>query len=174
MSSTLEHTTNNLSCRRIQEEGLRTYLFSNAPYYTTLSLSLLSRIFDLPLRQVTSIVSKMIWNEELAASLDQAAGVVVFHRVEPTRLQQLALTLSEKVAQLVEQNEKALDGKLGGDRTWGDRGDGKGGEKRGEQQATGERRQRAGTRGGLRGGSRGRGARFAQGLGGQVTGTVRA
>lgn len=116
----------------------------------------------------------MIWNEELAASLDQAAGVVVFHRVEPTRLQQLALTLSEKVAQLVEQNEKTLDNKLGGDRTWGERGDGKGGEKRGEQQATGERRQRTGTRGGLRGGSRGRGARFAQGLGGQVTGAVRA
>ena len=117
----------------------------------------------------------MIWNEELAASLDQAAGVVVFHRVEPTRIQQLALTLSEKVAQLVEQNEKTLDNKLGGERTWGERGDGKGGEKRGEQQATGERRQRTGTRGGLRGGSRGgRGARFHQGLGGQVTGAVRA
>ncbi|CAG8603720.1 10601_t:CDS:2 [Acaulospora colombiana] len=55
----------------------------------------------------------MIWNEELAASLDQADGVIVFHRVEPSKLQQLALTLSEKVAQLVEQNEKNLDTKLG-------------------------------------------------------------
>lgn len=158
--------------RRIQEEGLRTYLFTNAPYYTTLSLELLSRIFSLSVRTVTSIVSKMIWNEELAASLDQAGGVVVFHRVEPNKLQQLALSLSEKVAQLVEQNEKALDVKLGGGTGWTDRGDGKGGDKRGgEATGGGERRgARTGTRGGLRGGSRGRGARFAQGLGGQIAG----
>lgn len=162
-----------MSFRRIQEEGLRTYLFTNAPYYTTLSLELLSRIFSLSLRSVTSIVSKMIWNEELAASLDQAGGVVVFHRVEPNKLQQLALALSEKVAQLVEQNEKALDTKLGGSTGWTDRGDGKGGDRKGGEVtgAGGERRgARTGGRGGLRGGSRGRGARFAQGLGGQVAG----
>lgn len=115
----------------------------------------------------------MIWNEELAASLDQAGGVVVFHRVEPNKLQQLALTLSEKVAQLVEQNEKTLDTKLGGGTGWTDRGDGKGGDRKGGEAASGgsERRgARTGGRGGLRGGSRGRGARFAQGLGGQVAG----
>lgn len=113
----------------------------------------------------------MIWNEELAASLDQAGGVVVFHRVEPSKLQQLALSLSEKVAQLVEQNEKTLDNKLGAVSGWTDRGDTKGGDKRGgEANAGGERRgTRPGTRGALRGGARGRGARFSQGLGGQVT-----
>ncbi|TFY81206.1 hypothetical protein EWM64_g2808 [Hericium alpestre] len=88
--------------RRIQEEGLRTYLFTYAPHYRTLSLSLLSRTFSLPLRSVTSIVSKMIWNEELPASLDQAAGVVVFNRVEFTRVQQLALTLADKTSVWVE------------------------------------------------------------------------
>ncbi|CCA68523.1 related to translation initiation factor eIF3 [Serendipita indica DSM 11827] len=158
--------------KRIQEEGLRTYLFSNAPHYSTLSLELLSRIFSLSLRTVTSIVSKMIWNEELAASLDQASGVVVFHRTETTKLQQLALALSERVAQLVEQNEKTLDNKLGNSAAWADRGDGKGGEKRGGEVAGGGERRgtRTGTRGALRGGARGRGARFAQGLGGQVAG----
>lgn len=167
--------TINFFIRRIKEEGLRTYLFSNAAHYTSLSLELLSRIFSIPLRSVTSIVSKMIWNEELAASLDQAAGVVAFHRMEPSKLQQLALTLSEKVAQLVEQNEKALDNKLGGNSGWVERGDGKGGDKRGgEAAAGGERRgTRTGTRGVLRGGARGRGARFSQGLGGQVAGAQR-
>ncbi|KAG8832263.1 ribosomal 40S subunit protein S18B [Serendipita sp. 399] len=79
----------------------------------------------------------MIWNEELAASLDQAAGVVVFHRIELSKLQQLALTLSERVSQLVEQNEKTLDSKLGGSVSWADRGDGKGGEKRSGEAAGG-------------------------------------
>jgi len=154
--------------KRIQEQGLRTYLFTYAPLYSTLSLSLLSRTFSLPLRTVTSIISKMIWNEELSASLDQSTGVVVFHRIELSRPQQLAQVISEKVSNMVEQNEKALDVKLGTATGWGDRGDAKG-EKRGEQ--TQERRGRGDrTRGGLRGGTRGRGSRFAQGLGNQMAG----
>ena len=126
--------------RRIQEQGLRTYLFTYAPHYSSLSLSLLSRTFSLPLRTVTSIVSKMIWNEELSASLDQSDGVIVFHRIELSRSQQLTQVISEKVAALVDQNEKALDMKMGGTGGWGDRNDGSKGEKRGEQ--TQERRGR--------------------------------
>ncbi|KAG8213854.1 eukaryotic translation initiation factor 3 subunit 8 N-terminus-domain-containing protein [Butyriboletus roseoflavus] len=154
--------------KRIQEQGLRTYLFTYAPLYSTLSLSLLSRTFSLPLRTVTSIISKMIWNEELSASLDQSTGVIVFHRIELSRPQQLAQVIAEKVSNMVEHNEKALDVKLGSAIGWGDRGDTKG-EKRGEQ--TQERRGRGDrTRGGLRGGTRGRGSRFAQGLGNQMAG----
>ncbi|KAG1856517.1 eukaryotic translation initiation factor 3 subunit 8 [Suillus tomentosus] len=153
--------------KRIQEQGLRTYLFTYAPYYSTLSLSLLSRTFSLPLRSVTSMISKMIWNEELSASLDQSTGVVVFHRIEHSRPQQLAQVIADKVSALLEQNEKALDIKLGGSGGWGDRTGDKG-EKRGEQ--TQERRGRGDrTRGSLRGGPRGRGSRFAQGLGNQMT-----
>ena len=119
--------------KRIQEEGLRTYLFTYAPHYRTLSLSLLARTFSLPLRAVTSLVSKMIWSEELAAALDQSAGVIVFNRVELTRTQQLAQALADKVNAMVEQNEKALDQKLGVSSTWNDRADGGKGDKRGEQ-----------------------------------------
>ncbi|KAI0633601.1 eukaryotic translation initiation factor 3 subunit 8 [Trametes polyzona] len=157
--------------KRIQEEGLRTYLFTYAPHYSTLSLALLSRTFSLPLRAVTSLVSKMIWTEELAASLDQSAGVVVFNRVEFTRTQQLAQTLADKVNALVEQNEKALDQKLGVSSSWNERADGGKGDKRGEQ--TQERNRRGDRRGGVRGGARGgRGARFAQGLGSQMSGNT--
>ncbi|KAJ7925202.1 eukaryotic translation initiation factor 3 subunit 8 N-terminus-domain-containing protein [Mycena leptocephala] len=152
--------------KRIQEQGLRTYLFTYAPHYSTLSLSLLSRTFSLPLRAVTSIVSKMIWNEELSASLDQSGGVVVFHRIELSRAQQLAQTIADKVGAMVEQNEKALDIKMGGTGGWGDRADGNKGEKRGEQ--TQERRGRGERTRGTRGGARGRGARFAQGLGNEM------
>lgn len=109
----------------------------------------------------------MIWSEELSASLDQGVGVVVFHHVDLARIQQLALTLADRAAALVEQNEKTLDLKQGAS-NWGDRAEGTKGEKRGE--TTGERkgrgdRPRGATRGGARGG---RGARFAQGLGNRM------
>ena len=135
--------------KRIQEEGLRTYLFTYAPHYRTLSLSLLAKTFSLSLRSVTSIVSKMIWNEELAAALDQSAGVVVFNRVELTRTQQLAQTLADKVNAMVEQNEKSLDQRLGVSNTWNDRADGGKGDKRGEQ--TQERNRRGDRQRGARG-----------------------
>jgi len=160
-------TVKEMLAKRIQEQGLRTYLFTYAPHYITLSLSLLAQTFSLPLRSVSSIVSKMIWSEELSASLDQAGGFIIFHRTEVSRQQQLALTIAEKVSAMAEQNEKALDAKMGASGGWGDRGDGKAGEKRGEQVQ--ERRGRGDrTRGGARGGARGRGARFAQGLGNQM------
>jgi translation initiation factor 3 subunit C len=82
----------------------------------------------------------MIWSEELPASLDQSAGVVVFQRIELSRPQQLSQLIAEKVAAIVDQNEKTLDMKLGGAGGWGDRTDGAKNEKRGEQ--TQERRGR--------------------------------
>src|SRR5262245_47118910 len=109
----------------------------------------------------------MIWNEELSASLDQSAAVVVFHRIELSRAQQLALTLAEKVSTIVDQNEKVLDVKMGGSSGWGDRNDGNKGEKRGEQ--TQERRGRT-SRGSAARGRGGRGSRFAQGLGATMSG----
>lgn len=130
----------------------------------------------------------MIWNEELSASLDQSGGVVVFQRIELSRTQQLAQVISEKVAAMVDQNEKTLDVRMGGTGGWGERNDGNKNEKRGEQPQ--ERRGRGerirGARGinflrfvnnalidlhsSLPGGARGRGTRFSQGLGNQMPG----
>ncbi|KAI9313852.1 eukaryotic translation initiation factor 3 subunit 8 N-terminus-domain-containing protein [Dichotomocladium elegans] len=98
----------NMLVQKIQEEGLRTYLFTYASYYTTVSLAQLGTMFGLPVSRVSAIVSKMIWNEELAASLDQVSQSVILHWVEPSRLQVLALQFAEKTANLVDQNERLL------------------------------------------------------------------
>ena len=87
----------------------------------------------------------MIWNDELPASLDSSSGVIVFHRAESSRVQQLAQVLADRVNAMVEQNEKSLDQKLGSSTAWGDRVEGIKGEKRGEPA---ERKGRDRTRGG--------------------------
>lgn len=87
----------------------------------------------------------MIWSEELSASLDQSAGVVVFQRIEFSRQQQLSQSTADKIAAMLDQNEKVLDMKLGGVTGWVDRSDGTKSEKRGEQ--TQERRGRGERRG---------------------------
>lgn len=148
--------------RKIQEEGLRTYLFTYSPHYASLSLAHLATTFSLPQQTVTSIISRMIYTDELAASLDQIDQVVVFHRVEQSEVQRLAQQLAEKVVTMVDANEKTLDVKLGqapgNDRTAARDGPG-GGENRRQERRTGGR-------GAFRGRGRGR-TGFNSGLGNQ-------
>ncbi|KAF8977187.1 Translation initiation factor 3 subunit c, partial [Haplosporangium bisporale] len=82
--------------QKIQEEGLRTYLFSNASFYSSVGLEQLASMFNVPKNTVISIVSKMIWSEELSASIDQVSNVVVLHHVQPSQVQALALAFAEK------------------------------------------------------------------------------
>ncbi|XP_016343597.1 eukaryotic translation initiation factor 3 subunit C-like isoform X2 [Sinocyclocheilus anshuiensis] len=99
--------------RKIQEESLRTYLFTYSSVYDSISMKTLSEMFELDLPTVHSIISKMIINEELMASLDQPTQTVVMHRTEPTSLQNMALQLAEKLGGLVENNERVFDLKQG-------------------------------------------------------------
>jgi len=102
-----------LIVQKIKEESLRTYLFTYSHVYDSLCLQTMAEMFALEKDVVHSIISKMIINEELMASLDEPSSSVMMHRTEPTRLQSLALQLSEKVSSLVETNERMMEMKQG-------------------------------------------------------------
>jgi translation initiation factor 3 subunit C len=146
---------------RIKIEGVRTYLFTYAPYYDTLSLQNLSTMFDLSRKEIQAIVSKMIASEELAAALDQVEETVVFRRgVELSRLQVLGLALSDKASGLIEANEKTLEQRTQG--TAGAFERGQGGTGRGGRGGRGGARARGGF-GGQSGQNRPRGQGFTGG-----------
>jgi translation initiation factor 3 subunit C len=123
---------NTMLASQIQEEGLRTYLFTYAPYYDTLSITTLSGMFDLDAKQISAIVSKMISHEELAAALDQVNDAIIFRKgVDLSRLQGQVITLSEKAMGILEGNEKVLETRTAGmtnafQRDQGQRGRGRG------------------------------------------------
>lgn len=97
----------------IKEESLRTYLFTYSNVYSSISIPWLSSMFDLPHSKVHSLISKMIINEELMASLDDPTETVVMHRSEPSRLQALSMQLVDKVTNLVDANERIFEMKQG-------------------------------------------------------------
>ncbi|XP_044763393.1 eukaryotic translation initiation factor 3 subunit C [Coccinella septempunctata] len=97
----------------IKEESLRTYLFTYSNVYDSISMSTLAQMFELEKSVVHSIISKMIINEELMASLDDPTQTVVMHRSEPSRLQSLALQLADKINNFVDSNERILETKQG-------------------------------------------------------------
>ncbi|KAI1702154.1 PCI domain-containing protein [Ditylenchus destructor] len=94
---------------RIQEETLRTYLLMYSTVYVTVSLDTLCELFELDKKRVYSITSKMIIQEELSATLDEPTGCLIMHRIEPSRLQLLALNVTDKLNQLADNNEQILD-----------------------------------------------------------------
>ncbi|XP_055325708.1 eukaryotic translation initiation factor 3 subunit C [Sitodiplosis mosellana] len=97
----------------IKEESLRTYLFTYSNVYSSISMPSLADMFDLALPKVHSVISKMIINEELMASLDDPTDTVVMHRSEPSRLQALSMQLVDKVTNLVDANERIFEVKQG-------------------------------------------------------------
>lgn len=48
----------------------------------------------------------MIIQEELSATLDEPTDCLMMHRVEPSRLQMIALNLTDKLQQLADNNEQ--------------------------------------------------------------------
>jgi len=95
--------------KKIQEETMRTYLFTYSKVYDSISVVTLSEMFSLEKEAVHAVVSKMIINEELMASLDEPTECMVMHRTEPSRLQSLSLQLADKISQLVDNNERLLE-----------------------------------------------------------------
>lgn len=98
---------------KIREESLRAYLFTYSNVYDSISIEILAEMFKLEKSGVHSIISKMIINEELMASLDEPTQTVVMHRTEPSRIQGLSLQLADKINTLVEQNERLWELKQG-------------------------------------------------------------
>ncbi|KAL2271945.1 hypothetical protein VTJ83DRAFT_1316 [Remersonia thermophila] len=154
--------------KQIQEEGLRTYLFTYAPFYDTLAIETLSTMFELEPAKVSAVVSKMISHEELAAALDQVTETVIFRKgVELSRLQSLALALSDKASALIETNERTLEVRTQGSANAFSRKDGR----QGGQRTGGQRTGRGGARTGGTGQRQAGGTQFTGGaLGAAVRG----
>jgi len=94
---------------RIKEEAVRTYIFTGASAYNSLSLAHLCEMFDMDATSIRRIISRMIFNKETSASWEHPADTLILHKTEPTQLQTLSLNVAEKVAALVDSNERLLD-----------------------------------------------------------------
>ena len=93
----------------IKEAALRTYLYTYGAQYDSLSLVQLSKMFSLDENRAHSIVSRMLHEEEVNAAWDQPTKSIVMMKMEPSRLQELALAFADKCAVLIDANEKILD-----------------------------------------------------------------
>lgn len=94
---------------KIKIEALRTFLLGHSSICDSLSLPLLEQQFDLDIKIIHQIISKMILMDEFMASLDDPTNCLIMHRSEPSKLQAMALRLAERVNQLGELNERLVE-----------------------------------------------------------------
>ena len=94
---------------RIKEEAVRVFLLNYGAHYESISLAHLCTMFDMDEGTARKIVSKMIHSREVSGAWEQPADVLVLYKVDPSPLQSLCLVVAEKVALLVESNERLLD-----------------------------------------------------------------
>uniref|UniRef100_A0A6A7G0B0 Eukaryotic translation initiation factor 3 subunit C n=1 Tax=Hirondellea gigas TaxID=1518452 RepID=A0A6A7G0B0_9CRUS len=103
--------------KSIKEAGLFTYLIVYGAQYVTLCLTNLAKMFELTVRDVHRILSRMIATKELHASLNQPAKTLIVHVKSSGYLQKMAISYSNKLNSFVDQNEKLLEtvaGRSGG------------------------------------------------------------
>eukprot|EP01104_Vermistella_antarctica_P001534 TRINITY_DN115_c0_g1_i1.p1 TRINITY_DN115_c0_g1~~TRINITY_DN115_c0_g1_i1.p1 ORF type:complete len:1016 (-),score=473.03 TRINITY_DN115_c0_g1_i1:156-3203(-) len=148
--------------RKIQLAGVRTFLFTYATYYDSISLEELSKLFELGKDEVHSEVSKMIIHEELQASWDQPSSAIVLSNPDPNRVQTLGLQLADKLTTYFEQSDRLanLFGKGntgGGDDRGGRDGGYRGGYKNNWEDRGGDNRRNQGGNRSQGGGNRSQG-----------------
>eukprot|EP00168_Porphyra_purpurea_P019933 TRINITY_DN814_c0_g1_i3.p1 TRINITY_DN814_c0_g1~~TRINITY_DN814_c0_g1_i3.p1 ORF type:complete len:340 (+),score=94.86 TRINITY_DN814_c0_g1_i3:72-1022(+) len=116
--TSLEASERASTLKRVREllktAGLRTFVLAYSTYYESMSAEWLNGLFELPAARVHSVVSKMIVHGDISAAWHQPTASVVMRKVEPSRLQSLALSLASKVSLVIDLNERLLDAKAGG------------------------------------------------------------
>ncbi len=103
------------NCSAIQEETLRTYIFNSASSYDSLSIENLGSMFSLPVPKVRNVISKMIYQEELLASLDASEEFVLLDHsaagTNITKMEHLSGFFADKLFVLADANEKMQEAK---------------------------------------------------------------
>ncbi|KAJ2589681.1 Translation initiation factor 3 subunit c [Coemansia sp. RSA 1722] len=125
---------------KIQIEALRTYLFTYSTQFESVGLEDLSAMFGMSKNKVYALLARMVYNNELQASLDEVSGTLVFNMANfeaSSRLQQTALALSNKVNSFADINERMFELKINGGQMPNDRQ--QGGADHGGKQQGGER-----------------------------------
>lgn len=94
--------------KKLQVEGLRTYIFTYKHVYSKLSIGKLSEFFDIEHSSVVDILNNMILAGDINGSIEESNNYINFsaNEYQRTKLQELAIIMNEKVGLLTEKNEK--------------------------------------------------------------------
>ncbi|ETO31891.1 translation initiation factor, partial [Reticulomyxa filosa] len=95
----------------VKHECMRCYLHRFGTVYESISLSKLAAMFELSEAETKQYVCRMIISnseDRFRASMDELTNCLIIHQKPATALQRIALEYTNKLAFLIEQNEKSI------------------------------------------------------------------
>jgi translation initiation factor 3 subunit C len=95
---------------KIKAASLCTFVFALGASFTSLGLDYLGELFELPRDKIVELVSSMIRESGITATLDESSSFLLWKSdAELSRVQATALHLAEKVQVLVDRNDETSD-----------------------------------------------------------------
>ena len=82
---------------KVKEVCLRTYILTYGSQYKACAVEDMVEMFEIEKETVYKLISKMIIYNQVQGAWDQPSQCIVMHSVCPSRLQQSALSFSDKV-----------------------------------------------------------------------------
>jgi len=98
---------------KVKEQALKCYLFTFQSCYESLGIEHLAKIYVIEKESLHSLISKLIVSKELKAHMDLESDCLIFEKVQNTKLQSIALQLSDRISAMLVNNERILDNKFG-------------------------------------------------------------
>ena len=101
--------TKNMLSQKIKEESIKVYILIYSVHYTSLKLEYIANIYNTDIYTIKCIISKMIYNKELSASIDSSNNTILLYNTDNTNLQVITSNLCDKIVLLTESNERLID-----------------------------------------------------------------
>lgn len=93
---------------KVVEMALRIFLLTAGRHYESVDISHIMDLFEMEAEDVRRVISVMLSRKEVSGAWAKEGTVLVHYNVQPSSLQSVTKQVAEKVAQLVEGNERLL------------------------------------------------------------------
>jgi len=98
---------------KVKEQAFKCYLLTIQNIYDSVNIESIAKDFELDKDYVHSMISKLVFNKEIKAYLDIDSNCLIFEKGDVNKLESKAITLADRVATLLANNEKIMDSKYG-------------------------------------------------------------
>lgn len=105
-----ENGTRDMIINRIKESALCTFIYSFGINFESISLEYLASTFEMDISVIEDLISRLISEAGISATLDDNKKFLIWKsNVELSRMQEIALVLSDKIQVIIDRNDETND-----------------------------------------------------------------
>lgn len=105
-----ENGTRDMIINRIKQSALCTFIYSYGATFESIGLEYLASTFEMEISAIEELISRLISETGISAILDDSKKFLIWKsNIELSKIQEIALVLSDKVQVVIDRNEETYD-----------------------------------------------------------------